>query len=253
MKRESTVTLPSGLHVGHYKVSTQCEEIAEIHRVMMILPFQYGFSPIRWCNSVQMMLQKDPSLPWIHRLCIIELFDTSFNAALMILVGRKLIHHANDNMAIHKSAFGSVPGRTAQSALLQKKLSIDVLRQDRICGTVFECDATGCFDIILPQFQTIHTRRMGLVKNTAVVIAQTLQKMKRYVGTKYGISKKYIKTNLKELRKRLFGTGQGSGCGPAVWLCHLVVLFEILEKNVECLYLHLQARIWSLLPEVQVM
>ena len=76
-------------------------------------------------------------------------------------------------------------------------MSIDVLRQDRICGTVFECDATGCFDIILSQFQTIHTRRMGLVKNTAVVIAQTLQKMKRYVGTKYGISKKYIKTNLK--------------------------------------------------------
>ena len=72
---------------------------------------------------------------------------------------------------------------------------------------------------------------MGQVKNTAVVIAQTLQKMKRYVGTKYGISKKYIKTNLKELRKRLFGTGQGSGCGPAVWLCHLVVLFEILEKK----------------------
>lgn len=227
-KRENTSTSPLGLHVGHYKVSILNEDIAEVHRIMMVLPFMYGFSPKRWCSSVQLMLQKDPGHPWIHRLRIIELLDASLNAALMILIGRKMIHYINDKNIIHQSAYGSVPGRTAQGALAQKNLTIDMLRYNRECGGLFECDATGCFDRILPNLQTLHTRRIGLQKNAAIAMATILRNMKRFIGTKFGMSNKYIKTGLAFT---LYGIGQGSGGGPAVWLCHLIVLFAILETT----------------------
>ena len=227
-KRESTATSPMGLHIGHYKACLDNEDIADVHRMMIVLPFQFGFAPKRWCTSVQLMLQKDPGHPWIHRLRIIELLDASFNGALMILIGRKMVHHANNRQCIHPSNYGSVPGKTAQSAILHKKLSIDILKQRREGGAVFECDATGCYDRILSSLQTLHTRRIGLEKNAALTMSRALIPMKRFVATKFGISKKFIRT---KHRKVLYGIGQGSGGGPGVWLTHSTVLFSILDKK----------------------
>ena len=89
----------------------------------------YGFAPELWAKSVQLMLQKDPGKPWVNRLRIIELLDANFNAALMIVVGRNMIHNANDKGAIHHSAYGSVPGRSPQDALLHKVVTMDLFRQ----------------------------------------------------------------------------------------------------------------------------
>ena len=65
-------------------------------------------------------------------------------------------------------------------------------------------------------------------KNAAIAMATILRNMKRFIGTKFGMSNKYIKTGLAFT---LYGIGQGSGGGPAVWLCHLIVLFAILETT----------------------
>ena len=135
---------------------------------MMLLPFIHGLAPTLWCRSIQLMLQKDPGKPWIHRLRIIELLDASFNAALMIIVGRKLIHNENDNGRLHSSAYGSVPGRTAQGAIIHKVLTIDMIRQNKLTGAIFECDATGCYDRIFPALMTLHIRRLGFQRNMAI-------------------------------------------------------------------------------------
>ena len=227
-KRESTATSPLGIHVGHYKVSIENVKIAEVHRAMMEMPFKYGFAPERWCSSVQLMLQKDPGQPWIHRLRIIELLDASFNGALMILIRRKMVYHAKKHNCIHQSNYGSVPGKTAQSAVLHKKLALDIITQQRESGAIFECDATGCYDRILPNLQTLHTRRVGLEKNASLTMSKTLHKMRRFVGTKFGQSKQFIRTNTQRV---LYGIGQGSGGGPGVWLTHSTVLFNILDKE----------------------
>ena len=62
-------------------------------------------------------------------------------------------------------------------------------------------------------------------KSVALAMAKTLKKIKRYVATKYGISTRYIKTNNDKI---LYGIGQGSGSGPAVWLSHLIVMFKLM-------------------------
>ena len=110
------------------------------------------------------MLEKDPGRPWIHRLRIIELFDSQVNASFQIYIGRKMMFNAVDKDLLHESSFGSTPGKTCQEASFQKILMMDMFRLWKDFGGIFDCDATGCFDRILPAFQTVHTRRLGLAK-----------------------------------------------------------------------------------------
>ena len=106
-KRETTVTSPFGLHVGHYKAALFNPRILEVHRVLLLIPFQTGIVPRRWRRTVQSMLEKEPGAPWIHRLRIIELFDAQANAGFQIFVGRRMILHAVHKNLLQKESFGS--------------------------------------------------------------------------------------------------------------------------------------------------
>jgi hypothetical protein len=55
---EHTSTSPSGLHYSIWKCLAREDDIAEWMSVMMSLPFEYGFAPKRWTNSIDVMLEK---------------------------------------------------------------------------------------------------------------------------------------------------------------------------------------------------
>ena len=227
-KRESTTTSPFGLHVGHYKVAASSKSLVDIQRSLMTIPFEIGFVPTRWRKTVQLMLEKDPGRPWIHRLRIIELFDAQLNAALQMIIGQRLVYNAIKHNMIHRSAFGSVPGKTASAAVLHKLLQVENIAINRKSGALFECDATGCYDRILPSLQGIHTRRLGLSTNAAHVASNCLILSERHIGTKHGTSnEKYRSTETEPL----YGVGQGSGAGPAIWLAHLTVMLDAISKK----------------------
>ena len=135
-KKEETATSPFGLHVGHYKAAIQREEILNVHRILLIIPFQTSMVPNRWKKTVQTMIEKDPGHPWIHRLRIIELFDAQVNAGFQIFIGRRMVWNAVKQKQLHPASFGSTPGKMAASALLQKILSIDQLKIERRAGGI---------------------------------------------------------------------------------------------------------------------
>ena len=166
------------------------------------------------------MLEKDPGRPWIRRFRIIELFDAQVNMGFQVFIGRRMVYNAVDRDLLHDSSYGSTPGRTCQEACIQKVLTMDMMRMTRTVGGVFDCDATGCYDRILPAFQSIHTRRLGLPKNVATLVTKLMYKCKRYVKTKFGISKEYSKSNIGTM---LYGIGKGNGGGR---VCGLPILFQ---------------------------
>eukprot|EP00957_Ditylum_brightwellii_P042234 3198486-Ditylum_brightwellii.AAC.1 len=57
-QNESTSSSPSGRHYGHYRVALSNKRISNVHRIMMILPFQHGFSTTRWSKAIDVMLEK---------------------------------------------------------------------------------------------------------------------------------------------------------------------------------------------------
>ena len=226
-KKEITVTSPYGLHIGHYKAVLEEDDILECHMALMMIPFRFAYAPKRWTSTVQIMLEKNPGTPWSHRLRIIELFDTQLNAAMKIFFGKRMVYNALDRDQIHPSAFGSVPGRSAQDALLEKELGFDMMRLTRTEGAIFDCDAKGCFDRIIAKFASIHTTRLGVPPRWSIFFSIFWKECSHYVRTRYGVSKNSFKA---ENMKFLHGIGQGNGAGPALWLTHLTVMFEVLSK-----------------------
>ena len=225
-KKELTVTSPFGLHIGHFKSVVDEEDILEVHMQLMLIPFQYLYAPRRWLSTVQVMLEKNPGNPWSHRLRIIELFDSQLNAAMQIFFGRRMIYNALDKDEIHPSAFGSVPKRNAQDALLEKKLTFDMMVLTRTEGAIFDCDAKGCYDRIAPKLSTIHYQRLGMPSSWSQFFSLYWKECVHYVRTRYGISKESYKADAMH---PLFGIGQGNGAGPATWLSHSVVMFQVLS------------------------
>ena len=225
-KRESTATSPYGLHIGHYKSVVNDENILEVHRKLLLIPFQYAFVPQRWAQTVQIMLEKDSGKPWTTRLRIIELFDAQVNCGLKIIFGKRMVDNALKRGHIHTSAYGSVPKRTAQDAVMEKVISLDIMRTTRKCGAIFDCDAKGCYDRIIPALQTITCCRLGVPRSTSMFFPRFWNKCKHYVRTRHGISRKYYMSTGMEL---LYGIGQENGAGPAFWLSNLIIMFAVLD------------------------
>ncbi len=117
-----------------------------------------------------------------------------------------------------EESFGSTPGKMAVSALVQKQLSIDQLRLERRAGGIFDCDASGCYDRIIPPLASVHLQALGLQQSIGTFLARLMFFAKRHVKTRHRISRQNISTTRKQV---LHGIGQGNGGGPAIWISHL--------------------------------
>ena len=88
-------------------------------------------------------------------------------------------------------------------------------------------DATGCYDRIVTSLAMLACRRLGMPENAIRCQADTLRLMQYSTKHVYGISSKsYTGTEAEPL----FGTGQGSGASPAIWLGLVVILLNSLDR-----------------------
>jgi hypothetical protein len=125
---EDTSSSPSGHHTGHYKAVCSNGSLTEMFATMMSLPFQIGFAPDRWKRVTDIMLEKDPGNSRCHRLHIIALFESDFNQAKRIIIGRRITHAMCDHHLIPTMQYGSAPGRQVSGTVLQKVLSHDYIQ-----------------------------------------------------------------------------------------------------------------------------
>ena len=68
---------------------------------------------------------------------------------------------------LSEESFGSTPGKMTVSALLQKNLAMDQLQ----IGGIFDCDASSCYDRILPPLASVHLQALGLNRSIGTFLA----------------------------------------------------------------------------------
>ena len=225
--KEATSTSPSGRHLGHYKAIIQNPVLLECLTKFLSIAIARGLSIRRWQHAINIMLEKDPGRPMINRLRIIHLFEADFNFFLKLMWGSRLVHRAKDCNLINTGQYGSVPGKMAIELVMLNQISNDICRTQKLNIIRFENDASACYDRILVHLGMLAARRCGMPTNAIQIHADTLEGMQYRVKTAFGISNHHYTS---EHGKPLFGTGQGSGASPAVWLTLVVILMNTLDR-----------------------
>jgi hypothetical protein len=90
---------------------------------MINLALKSGSSFQRWKKVINIMLEKEPGNPNIHRLPVIHLYEADYNL-ILALQARKVIHHSEDKRLLNDSLYGARPGRTPVIQWEWKKLLV---------------------------------------------------------------------------------------------------------------------------------
>ena len=231
---ERTSTSPSGRHLGHYKSMIQDPTILRCQVIMMNIAIQHGIALDRWSNSVTVMIEKDPGDPKINRLRIIHLFEADFNLFLKLQWGSRLVKRAVKKDLLNSGQYGSTPGKVAMDPVMLAELTTDLSRLLKVNLARFDNDASACYDRIIVMLGMLAARRCGQPENAVSTHAEALRLMKYAIKTVHGVTEKTYHGTPFEV---LFGTGQGSGASPAVWLTLVVILMNTVDRlTPECMY-----------------
>jgi len=223
--QEKTSSLYSGRHVRHYKAILDNPYLVKIHDTMMSVPYQAGFSPKRWHQVVDVMLEKEPGNSKQHRLCIVTLLESDFNQSQRILLARRLTHHMEDAELMSEMQYGSSPSKMSISPVINKVVSFDLVRQTKVNGAFIENDAIGCYDRLVNNLVFPQLRHLGLPISVLQSIQESWNNACHHIKTKFGYS---ICSYSNSKDRPLFGPGQGSTPGPPLW----GILFCLIAKNL---------------------
>eukprot|EP00957_Ditylum_brightwellii_P176987 13482220-Ditylum_brightwellii.AAC.1 len=145
---------------------------------MMTLPFKYGFTPQHWMKSVNVMLEKDPGSPKLHRLHIIVIVKADMNMIMKVIWTRRLVPHTEKRKALSRVQFSNRKGKTALNALLLKVTMMDSLQLFCLNGSLLNNDAVACYDRMIPDLTSIHLQGQGLPPKAAECSVLINQNMK---------------------------------------------------------------------------
>jgi hypothetical protein len=115
---EKISSSPSGRHIGHYKAIVKSDDLSEIWSTMMSILLKAGFSPRRWREVVDVMLEKSPGNSKIHRLHIVALQESDFKQSNCLAIGWPVMHHLEDKKLIPKMQHGLRSAKLCISVVL---------------------------------------------------------------------------------------------------------------------------------------
>jgi hypothetical protein len=129
-------------------------------------------------------------------------------------LGRDMMFHAEKHQAVAREQYGSRQNHQCILAALNKRLTMDLLRQTRQAGALCANDAKSCYDRIVHNIATLCMHQLGVPPNPTKSMLTTLQGAAHKIRTAYGMSDT---TYGPGRDPPLQGIGQGNECGPAGW------------------------------------
>jgi hypothetical protein len=125
---------------------------------------------------------------------------------------------------INNGLSGGRPGCKAQTLVFLEELRYDTSYGSRRTLFNFDNDATSCYDRIIIALASLINRKYGLNQRIVALHTNTLQQAKFHLRTINGISDQ---SYLHSLQFPIYGSGQGSGNSPVIWLFISLTLCDV--------------------------
>ena len=168
---------PSGLHIGHYKAASKNDDFSFVVWKIMSLAYTNSYCLQRWRISVTTLLEKVHGFPWIHQFRTIYIVESDLNYVMRSVWGREFMYYNENNSSFHDNQYGGRRGRQSQSAILNKILSIEIIRHYGDDAAIVDNDAKACYDRIIPYLTTYMPRRLGMPYFLSRFMCTVLKKM----------------------------------------------------------------------------
>jgi hypothetical protein len=211
---ERTSSGGSICHFGHCKAMAHDAQLSEMEAAFLSIPMRSGYAYQYWRKGIDCILPKKKTSMKVSDLRTIVLLDASFNFTNKF-VSRKVARNAEAHQAFAMEQFGSRKDHRAIDHALNKRLSLDLLRQQRVAGVLCPNDLKGCYDRICHNIASLSMRRLGLSAPESELMFGTLQYLEHSIRSAHGDSLQTYGTNRFE--PPMQGVFQGNGCGPVVW------------------------------------
>jgi hypothetical protein len=216
---------PSGPSMAEVKAASQDEVLAGIDTFMRNLPYTKGFSPKGWQLITDVEILKKTGVYEVEQMRTIQLMHAVFNMNNKKL-GRDMMKAAEASNILAPEQSGSRKHHQSNTTGLNKRLTMDILRQRRQAGALCSNDAKSCYDRIVHMIASLAMRRTGMPAEPIRSMFETLQKAAHRVTTAYGVSKQTYGTNMEIPYQ---GVGQGNGAGPAIWVVISTVIIAMMS------------------------
>jgi hypothetical protein len=131
-------------------------------------------------------------------------------------------------MFLDPCLYGARPGRGALEPVFIEEMINEITRLSWKPVIKNAKDATACYNRIIPGVGNLASRTHGLHRNVALVQGKTLEEVQYHLQTTLGVSKEYYKHCTAS---PVFGTGQGSGNSPTIWLVISSILFTCYSEK----------------------
>jgi endonuclease/exonuclease/phosphatase family metal-dependent hydrolase len=212
-QKERTSAEPTGLSFSHYKAAAQDKLLSDFDATMRNIPYANGIAPNLWKNITDVEILKKANVYDIHLMRTIQLMNSELNLNNKKL-GRDLMTRGEKSNLIAREQFGSRKKHQSITAALNKRLTMDLLRQKRQAGALCSNDAKSCYDRVVHSIASLSMRRLGAPIEPINSMFKSLQMAAHRIKTAFGVSEKsYGSDRIEPLQ----GLGQGNGCGPAGW------------------------------------
>ena len=223
-QKEGIASDPSGLSFSHFKAGIEDNIIAQYDATIRSLPYQYGFVPDMWKTMTDVAILKKAGVYDIGKMRTIVLMNSEYNMNNKKL-GKEVMSNAEKNKTVAPEQYGSRKNKKSIEALLNKRLTCDILRQTRTAAALCSNDAKSCYDRIVHNIGMLSLLRQGAPMTAVKVMCQTLQEARHYVSTAFGRSEDSYTSDSIPFQ----GLGQGNGCAPTTWAMISTPIIEVMR------------------------
>ena len=133
--------------------------------------------------------------------------------------GRDFMHHNEVAQTFHNNQYGGRKGQLPTSAILNKVLTLDIIRYFGDDMVIIDNDAKACYNRVIPYVTLYMLYRLGMPIHLVQFMCNILKQTRYTIKTGTGTTTEYSAQDA-----RLFGTGQGAGWSPPCWAANSDVI-----------------------------